>query len=114
MMTLRALQALAQEKLRRIFHLNRSVLRLSIPDDRRMRIHIAAGGDDFTHELVVRNVVRETFANPLMEGEVSARVLGIRALVAQQRTPFAGKVVGVFVACEQALDHGSTLMRISI
>src|SRR5689334_9370032 len=114
MMTLRALQPLAKEELRRVFQLRSHGVRLPIPGDGRVVLDVPGGTKDFTDELVVRLVLGEAFTNPRMERKGSTLVSCLGALVSQERSPFVRKIVRVIWTVEQRVDPAPAFVGICI
>ena len=111
-MALRTLHAGAEEELRHVLHLLLLLFDLSIPRHGRAVIDVACGGDDFTHEAVVRFVVRDAVADPLPEKVGAACINRLRPLIAQQCRPLVREELRVVRAVEQAIDERGALVRV--
>ena len=111
MMALRALQPRPEKQLCRILHLRLLRTDLFKPGRRRALVNPAGSREDFSHKLVVRLVIVQAFLDPVVKGQSGAKLGTVGTLVAQQRRPFVGKILGVFLTAEQALDDSLTLVR---
>ena len=111
MMALRALQPRPEKQLCRILHLRLLRTDLFKPGRRRALVNPAGSREDFSHKLVVRLVIVQAFLDPVVKGQSGAKLGTVGTLVAQQRRPFVGKILGVFLTAEQALDESLTLVR---
>ena len=78
-------------------------------------LDVARGGEDLADELVVRLVLVQAVANPGVEREGAAVVVGVLPpLVAQERAPLVGEVVGVVGAVEQRDRSASSRLSASV
>ena len=101
-----ALEAHAKEQLRGVFKFGLWLAYALIPDDGRIVLEIARGGEDLPNELVVGFVLEEAVADPGMEGVGAAGLSGFGSFVAEQCAPFVGEIVRVIGAGEETVDKG--------
>ncbi len=109
-----ALNPQAQEQLGRVFDLLVGLLDLAIPGHRRVLADLARGRQHLADELVVGHVGVQAVANPIVKHERAAGAGRILALVAQNRVPLVGEVVGIVGAGQQLVDPLVALLRIGI
>ena len=103
-----------QKQLGRVLDLLIHLIHLAIPGDRRIVPTSPRGSDDRAHELVVRHVVVQRLADPVVEGVVAAAQRLIRSLIAQDGRPFVGEVIGIVGAGRQPIDRAIALVRSGI
>src|SRR5207248_8404162 len=87
MMTLRALQPLAEKKLRGVFQLRGHVVDLSIPGHWRIVLDVPRSGQNLPHEAIVWFVFGEALANPIMKRKRSMFMRRLNPLIPQQGRP---------------------------
>ena len=113
MMALRALHAHAEEELRHVLELLLRLLHALIPSDRRVR-HDRRRSRRASRARSGRRACSPSRLSRIQAWKAKFAVMSrwSLALVAQQRGPFVGEVVGVVRAGEQRLDHAVALVRI--
>ena len=110
-MALRALQPRAEKQLRRVLHLRLLRTHLLEPGRRRALVNPAGSRHNFPHKPIVRLVIVQALLDPVVKGYRCAKLRPVGALVAQQRRPFVGKILGVFLTAEQPLDESLAFVR---
>src|SRR5262249_37618429 len=83
MMTLRALQPLAEQQLGGVLHLAGGIVHLAIPSHRRVLADVAGCGQNLAHELIERFVDQQAVTNPGMERIRAVSLIAVIALVAE-------------------------------
>ena len=99
-----ALNPLAQKQLGHVLELLIAGRHGAVPGHRRIMGHVAGGRHHFAHELVVGLVLPQALANPVVKGESAPCLSVIPPLVAQQRAPLRGEIIGVVTRGQQLVD----------
>ena len=81
----------------------------AIPSDWRIVIRVARGGQNLTHELIVRLVLVEARPNPFVEAVGRSGLIVGSLLVAKDQVPLVREVVGISGRIDKLVDDVRSL-----
>src|SRR5688572_11300891 len=110
MVALGALEPHSEKKLRRVLDLRGCFTNLTVPGDRRIFRKFTRSGQKLSDNLIVRPVLHQAVADPIIKGEIAPRILCVFALVSEQCRPLIREIVRVAAARQEPIDQPVALV----